>query len=63
MKKETSNLEPNEALNIACVSGSATTSGVVTNEITTSVTTKKSGWFSDNWRTYYVDEDGKKHYR
>ena len=26
------------------------------------VTTKRSGWFSDNYRTYYVDESGKKHY-
>lgn len=28
-----------------------------------SVTTKISGCFSDNYRTYYVDDSGKKHYR
>lgn len=45
------------------VSGSATTVGISSNGITSSGTTKISGWFTDNFRTYYVDESGKKHYR
>lgn len=26
-------------------------------------TTKKEGYYSDNWGTYYLDADGKKHLR
>jgi hypothetical protein len=28
-----------------------------------SVTLKKEGYYTDNYRTYYMDADGKKHYR
>lgn len=27
------------------------------------VTTKKEGYYSDNWGTYYLDSNGKKHLR
>jgi len=64
-KKKTKLQEPiNPPLLIASVSGSATTlSGTSNNGTNSSVTTKISGLFSDNFRTYYVDESGKKHYR
>ena len=43
--------------------GSATTLSSTSNSGTNSiVTTKISGWFNDNFRMYYVDENGKKNY-
>lgn len=45
------------------VSGSASTSCLSTNETTTSTTIWKGGWVSDNFSTYYLDENMVKHYR
>jgi hypothetical protein len=45
------------------VSGSASTSCLSTNETTTSTTIWKGGWVSDNFSTYYLDENMIKHYR
>ena len=54
-----------QALNIPVVSGSVDLTGTNnTNSITTTDTTMmKAGWYSDNFRTYYLDENGVKHYR
>ena len=54
----------NQTLLIASVSGSANTLSVISSSgENSSVTTKISGWFSDNYRTYFVDDSGKKHYQ
>ena len=59
-----------QALNIPVVSGSVDLTGANnTNSITTigntttDTTMMKAGWYSDNFRTYYLDENGVKHYR
>jgi len=59
-----------QALNIPVVSGSVDLTGTNnTNSITTigntttDTTMMKAGWYSDNFRTYYLDENGVKHYR
>jgi len=58
-----------QALNIPVVSGSVDLTGTNnTNSITTigntttDTTMMKAGWYSDNFRTYYLDENGVKHY-
>ena len=40
-----------------------TTSAETINNVTTDTTTIKAGWYSDNFNTYYLDDDGVKHYR
>ena len=59
-----------QALNIPVVSGSVNLTGTNnTNSITTigntttDTTMMKAGWYGDNFRTYYLDENGVKHYR
>lgn len=71
MNKEQNLNEPqNQQLNIAGVSGSVDLTGTnSTNSIatlgnaTTDTTMMKAGWYSDNFSTYYLDENGVKHYR
>ena len=36
---------------------------VSVNAVSTSVTTKKEGYYSDNFNAFYVDSEGKKHLR
>lgn len=55
--------EQAEQLRKQAVSGSASTSCLSTNETTTSTTIWKGGWVSDNFSTYYLDENMVKHYR
>ena len=70
MKKEhNSQTAETQALNIPVVSGSVDLTGTNnTNSITTigntttDTTMMKAGWYSDNFRTYYLDENGVKHY-
>ena len=45
------------------VSGSATIGCLSTDETTTNTTIWKGGWVSDNFSTYYLDENMVKHYR
>ena len=59
-----------QTFNIPVVSGSVDLTGTNnTNSITTigntttDTTMMKAGWYSDNFRTYYLDENGVKHYR
>jgi len=59
-----------QALNIPVVSGSVdligtnnTTSIETIGNTTTDTTKIKAGWYSDNFNTYYLDDDGIKHYR
>ena len=59
-----------QALNIPVVSGSVdltgmnnTNSTAIIGNTTTDTTTMKAGWYSDNFSTYYLDENGVKHYR
>lgn len=33
------------------------------NNTTTDTTKMKAGWYSDNFNTYYLDDNGVKHYR
>ena len=40
-----------------------TNSMVIIGKTTTDTTIMKAGWYSDNFSTYYLDEDGVKHYR
>tara|TARA_R110000787_G_scaffold284958_2_gene399394 strand:- start:422 stop:640 length:219 start_codon:yes stop_codon:yes gene_type:complete len=63
-------MKRNKALLIGGVSGSVdltrinnTTSAETINNVTTDTTTIKAGWYSDNFNTYYLDDDGVKHYR
>lgn len=71
MKKEQNLQEPpKQALNIPVVCGSVDLTGInSTNSIvtlgntTTDTTMIKAGWYSDNFNTYYLDENGVKHYR
>lgn len=71
MKTEKSKLKTQkQQLDIPVVSGSVDLTGTNnTNSITTlgntttGTTMMKAGWYSDNFNTYYLDEDGVKHYR
>ena len=71
MKTQKSKLKTqNQQLDIPVVSGSVDLTGTNnTNSIatlgntTTDTTMMKAGWYSDNFSTYYLDEDGVKHYR
>ena len=64
-KKQTEKLDisSNKLLLSGSVSGSASISCLSTNETTTSTTIWKGGWVSDNFSTYYLDENMVKHYR
>ena len=63
-KKKTKLQEPiNPPLLIASVSGSTTTSGIITNITTTNTTIWRGGYVTDNFRSYYLDENMVKHYR
>ena len=70
MSKEQNKQAENKALHIGSVSGSVdltgtnnTTSMETIGNTTNDTTTIKAGWYSDNFRTYYLDDDGVKHYR
>ena len=63
-KKQAEELDiSSNKLLLSGVSGSASTSCLSTNETTTSTTIWKGGWVSDNFSTYYLDENMVKHYR
>ena len=58
------------SLNIAGVSGSVDLTGInstnstaIIGNTTTDTTMMKAGWYSDNFSTYYLDDNGVKHYR
>ena len=36
---------------------------LVSGSVSSSTTTMKEGYYSDNFNTYYIDKDGKKHLR
>ena len=70
MSKEQSNRAENKALHISSVSGSVDLTGTNNTTIaetivnaTNNTTTITAGWYSDTFRTYYLDNDGVKHYR
>lgn len=64
IKKQAEKLDiSSNKLLLSGVSGSASTSCLSTNETTTSATIWKGGWVSDNFSTYYLDENMVKHYR
>ena len=44
------------------VSGSATIISNITNKTTSTDVTWKGGWATDNFGTYYLDENNVKHY-
>ena len=71
MTKKVKNLKQikTQALNIPVVSGSVdltgknnTNSASIIGNTTTDTTMMKAGWYSDNFNTYYLDENGVKHY-
>lgn len=72
MTKKVKNLKQikTQALNTpATVSGSVdltgknnTNSASIIGNTTTDTTMMKAGWYSDNFNTYYLDENGVKHY-
>ena len=53
----------NPPLLIASVSGSATTSSITIGKTTTDTITWKGGYVTDNFHSYYLDENMVKHYR
>lgn len=55
--------QTNPPLLIASVSGSATTSSITTDKTTTDTTIWKGGYVTDNFHSYYLDENMVKHYR
>ena len=55
--------QANPPLLIASVSGSATTSSITIGKITTDTTIWKGGYVTDNFHSYYLDENMVKHYR
>ena len=64
IKKQAEKLDiSSNKLLLSGVSGSATTGYLSTDETTTSTTIWKGGWVSDNFSTYYLDENMVKHYR
>ena len=64
IKKQSEKLDiSSNKLLLSGVSGSATTGCLSTDETTTSTTIWKGGWVSDNFSTYYLDENMVKHYR
>ena len=69
-KVENSKQAETQALNTPVVSGSVdltgmnnTNSTAIIGNTTTDTTMMKVGWYSDNYSTYYLDENGVKHYR
>ena len=63
-KKKTKLQEPiNTPLLIASVSDSATTSSITTDKTTTDTAIWKGGYVTDNFHSYYLDENMVKHYR
>jgi len=63
-KKQAEKLDiSSNKLLLSGVSGSATFGCLSTDETTTSTTIWKGGWVSDNFSTYYLDENMVKHYR
>ena len=71
MTKKVKNLKQikTQALNIPVVSSSVdltgknnTNSASIIGNTTTDTTMMKAGWYSDNFNTYYLDENGVKHY-
>lgn len=69
-KVENSKQAETQALNIPVVSGSVdltgmnnTNSTAIIGNTTTDTTMMKAGWYSDNFSTYYLDENGVKDYR
>lgn len=64
MNTENKSLETkNEPCCLTAVSGSATAKSIITEGKNTTCTTNQSGYFTDNYRSYYVDENGKKYCR
>ena len=41
----------------------STNSTAIIGNTTTDTTMMKAGWYSDNFSTYYLDDNGVKHYR
>ena len=41
----------------------STNSTAIIGNTTTNTTMMKAGWYSDNFSTYYLDDNGVKHYR
>ena len=69
-KVENSKRAETQALNIPVVSGSVDLTGInstnstaIIGNTTTDTTMMKAGWYSDNFSTYYLDDNGVKHYR
>ena len=69
-KVENSKQAETQALNIPVVSGSVdltgmnnTNSTAIIGNTTTDTAMMKAGFYSDNFNTYYLDENGVKHYR
>lgn len=69
-KVENSKQAETQALNIPVVSGSVDLTGInsinstaIIGNTTTDTTMMKVGWCSDNFSTYYLDDNGVKHYR
>jgi hypothetical protein len=63
IKSKKAKLPTNPPLLIANVSGSATTSSLVTGNISTDTTIWRGGYVTDNFHSYYLDENMVKHYR
>lgn len=55
--------QTNPPLLIATVSGSVTTSSITTDKTTTDTAIWKGGYVTDNFHSYYLDENMVKHYR
>ena len=63
-KKQAKKLDiSSNKLLLSGVSGSATTSSIVTNKTTTDTTIWRGGYVTDNFHSYYLDENMVKHYR
>jgi len=61
-KSKKDKLPTNPPLLIASVSSSATTSIVLTDKTSTDTTIWKGGYVTDNFNSYYLDENNVKHY-
>jgi hypothetical protein len=64
IKKQAEKLDiSSNKLLLSGVSGSATIGCLSTDETTTSTTIWKGGYVTDNFHSYYLDENMVKHYR
>jgi hypothetical protein len=63
MSKKKTKLQEQTNSPLLIASGSATASSIITGKTTTNTTIWKGGYVTDNFHSYYLDENMVKHFR